>query len=238
MPDATTAARLAGVLDEFPRALLPPRAFERIARLVIDLDAIGRLEPGTGRPCVEPHTLRAALREALPAALADRLVDLLDGLEGAAFVREVHPPAAEVSWHELAERVVIFDGEPAASFGELRLPADPDAGDLVAAVHARFPSMEPELLEPHTLPPRIRALLADDGFDAAVHAVVRQLGWWAALATVLLVPAAHLATVGTGEGEGEDGAESAWPLWMAVAAAAFGGWTLTVAGSCLLAPRD
>lgn len=234
MPEVMTDARLAGVLDDFPRTLLPRAGFERIARLAIDMDAMGRLEPGTGRPCVEPHTLRAALREALPPALADRLVELLAGLEGAAFVRDVHPPATEVPWFDLAERVVIFDGEPAAAFGELRLPGNPGAADLVAAVYDRFPSMEPELLEPHTLPPRIRALLEGGGFDPAVHATARQLGWWAALATVLLVPAAFLAT----GGEGEGGMEAAWPLWMVVAAAAFGGWTLTVAGSCLLAPHD
>ena len=236
MPEAATAARLAGVLDGFPRELLPRQAFERIARLTLDMDALGRLEPGTERPLVEPHTLRAALREALPAPLAGRLVELLAGLEGAAFLNEIHPPAREVSWHELAERVVIFDGEPDAAFGELRLSPHPTAADLVAAVQERFPSMEPELLQPDGLPPRILELLQDDGFDAAVHSIVRQLGWWAALAAVLLVPAAYLAAPGA---PGEDaGLENAWPLWMVVAATAFGGWTLTVAGSCLLAPRD
>lgn len=237
MLETTSSTRLAGVLDGFPRHLLPPHAFDRIARLTLDLDALGRLEAGTGSPLVEPHTLRATLRELVSPPLADRLVDLLAGLPGAALARTIHPPATEVPWFELADRVVIFDPDPSATFGELMLPARTPTPGVVTAVHRRFPSLEPELLEPGELPPRLRALLEGDDLETVLRTIVRQLGWWSALAAVLLVPAAVGADPAGGE-EGDGRLANLWPLSMYVAAAAVGGWTLTVVGSCILAPLD
>ena len=69
--------------------------------------------------------------------------------------------------------------------------------------------------------------------EEVLRVIARQLGWWAALVTVLLLPPAVSAT---GEPPGIGKSDLAWPLAMNVLAAGVGGWSLTVIGSCLLAP--
>ncbi|HEX7957401.1 MAG TPA: hypothetical protein VF508_10690 [Pyrinomonadaceae bacterium] len=234
-------ARLNAVFEGFPVGLVPARAFEQLTRFCLDLDRVGRLDAQTAEPLVDEHTLVLMLREFVGQPEAERLVGMLGELPGAAFrpAQLVGPPTTEVSWFELAEHVVVFDTRPEAAFSQLELPARPRGADVVSAVHKRFPSLEEELLTPDQLPARISELLSDEAqFDAVLQTLVRQLGWWAALATVLLVAPAAVTRSERFKGQDRNLAGNTWPLAMCLLAAAIGGWTLTVVGSCVLAPAD
>jgi hypothetical protein len=74
--------------------------------------------------------------------------------------------------------------------------------------------------------------------DAVLRTLVRQLGWWAALIAVLFVPPTTVTTSERFKGKDRNVAGNTWPLSMYLLAAAIGGWTLTVVGSCVLAPAD
>lgn len=237
--EAVAPASLEDVFYGLPRGLLRRQDFEAMSRLALRMDVLGRLDADTGVPLVEPQTLRTILQDAVGGRAAVRLVDLLDRIPGSAFVRHVHPPATEVSWFDLAARVAIYDPEPGAAFGELELTAASTLEEIVTSVQARFPSMEPELIVPTDFPRRLRELVEDERAAATVlHEVVRQLGWWAALATVLLVPAAQGGPPRPDEGPAEERLrEHLWPLSIYLLCSAVGGWTLTVAGSWVLAPR-
>ena len=105
---------------------------------------------------------------------------------------------------------------------------------MVKAVQKRFPSMEEEMLDPAILAPQlIKRLENPRQTEEVLRIIARQLGWWAALVTVLLLPPTISATR---EPPGIGTSDLAWPLAMNVLAAGVGGWTLTVIGSCLLAP--
>jgi len=231
--------RLNSVFDGFPSALLPTEALERLTRFYVDLDALGRIDAETDEPLVDELTLTAMLREFVGWPCADRLVCQLADLPASAFrpAQQVGSPIREASWFELANKVVVFDASVAATFRELELPPMPKGHDVVMGVRARFPSLEEELLTPDLLPPRIEALLEPDSpLDTVLRAIARQLGWWAALVAILLVPPAVVARSYVGADVNAAPVGNAWPLSMYVLAAAIGGWTLTVVGSCLLAP--
>ena len=146
------------------------------------------------------------------------------------------PIPDEVPWFALAANVVVFDPTPNATFNDLTLPSNPELADIVSAVHDRFPSLEDEFLDPTLLPMRIGDLLgSDERLQVVLSTVVRQLGWWAALTLSLLaVPVAIVKA----ESKGNESLPNVWPLAMYLMAAAVGGWTLTVVGSCILAPSD
>ena len=185
---------------------------------------------------VDDHALRSLLRFSLDIEQADRLLGYLRSLPSCAF-RETHrwgDHTEEVPWFRLAEDVVVFDPSPSATFEQLQRPVGPTPESLVAAVHKRFPSVYEEFLVTDGIPPRIRGLLASESapeLEALLRELLRQLGWWAAFATSLIVPAALLAAT-----DSDPLAPNAWPLGMYVLAAALGGWTLTVVGGCMLAP--
>lgn len=237
----TRPARLKAVFDGFPVELVPERAFELLSRFCLDLDAIGRLGAETGEPLIDEQTLVVMLREFVGRPEAERLVRMLGALPGSSFrpAQQLGPPTTEVSWFELSEHVMIFDTSPEAAFSELELPAQPRCPDVVAAVNRRFPSLEEELLTPELLPARLAALLADEAqLDAVLRTLVRQLGWWAALVAVLFVAPAAVTRSERFKGKDRNRAGNTWPLAMCLLAAAIGGWTLTVVGSCVLAPAD
>jgi len=236
-----SAPRLNDTLYGFPRSLLPDRAIDLLARFYLDLDALGRIEVGTGEPLIDEHTLFAMLSEFVGNQSAERLVRHLRALPENAFrpAYQVGPLATEVSWFELADHIVIYDTSPGATFHQLDLPAEPDSHDIVTAVRACFPSLEEELLQPYELPPRIKRLLEQEGaLELVLRRIDRQLGWWAALMAVLLIPPAIVAVSETLGGTGIQRSENAWPLSMYLLAAAVGGWTLTIVGSAILAPLD
>jgi hypothetical protein len=237
----TRPARLNVVFDGFPVELVPARAFELLSRFCLDLDALGRLDAVSGDPLIDEQTLVVMLREFVGQAEAERLVGMLEALPGSSFrpAQQLGPPTSEVSWFELSQRVMIFDASPAAAFGQLELPARPRCKDVVAAVNRRFPSLEEELLTPELLPARIAELRADEEqLVAVLRALVRQLGWWAALVAVMFVAPAAVTRSEKFKGKDRGIAGNTWPLAMCLLAAAVGGWTLTVVGSCVLAPVD
>jgi hypothetical protein len=144
----------------------------------------------------------------------------------------------EIPWFELARDVTVYDTRPAATFGDLKLPGPASVSKVVSAVHACFPSLEPELLTPDVLPRRVQALVESDDMATRVMPVIaRQLGWWAAAVALLLIPPALVARSPAGT-RLEPDIGNAWPLSMFFLAAAVGGWTLTVVGSCVLAPVE
>jgi hypothetical protein len=237
-PQTNVASRLRSVFDGFPDRLLPAQSFERLSRYYLNFDAFGRVERETDDPLVDEHTFDGMLREFVDQPCAGRVVRHLNELPGCAFrsAHKVGPPADEVSWFDLTKRIVVFDGSPSATFRELRLPSQPNGRDLVAAVHERFGSMEEELVTPELIPSRIEYLLADDdALKSVFRTIERQLGWWSALAAALLIPPAVVAR-STGNAHDPVPVANAWPLSMYLLAAALGGWTLTVVGSCILSP--
>ncbi len=237
----TRPARLNAVFDGFPVDLVPERAFELLSRFCLDLDAMGRLDAETGEPLIDEQTLVVMLREFVGQPEAERLVGMLSALPGSSFrpAQQLGPPTTEVSWFGLSEHVTIFDASPGAAFSQLKLPARPRCEDVVAAVNRRFPSLEEELLTPELLPARVAGLLADkEQLDAILRTLVRQLGWWAALVAVLFVAPAAVTRSERFKGKDRGVAGNTWPLAMCLLAAAIGGWTLTVVGSCVLAPAD
>ena len=241
LPVLESPLYLNSVFQGFPERLLPRRSFELLVRFCLDLDALGRLDPSTDDPLIDEQTLFAMLREFVGEDSAQRLVDKLKELPDSAFrlVSQVIPPPREVSWFELAKNIVIFDTTPTATFTELDLSVSPETQKIVMSVQKRFPSMEPELLEPETLPPRIKNLIEnEDDLSVVLRTLIRQLGWWAALVAILLVPAATLTTSENFSTEDQTLSRNAWPLAMYFLASAVGGWTLTVVGSCILAPTD
>lgn len=229
--------RLAHVLDGFPEALVSPRTLELLARFYLDVDALGRIDEQTGDPLVDELTLLAMLRIFVSSAVADRLVAQLKALPGCALrvgFEEGRQSAREVSWFELAREIVIFDTETGATFAELGLPSRASIDQVVKSVQRRFPSLEEEMLNPALLAPQLVKRLEDPEQALCLQkTIVRQLGWWAALVTVLMLPPAMSAVRDTPDA---CNSEVAWPLSMNVLAAAVGGWTLTVIGSCVLAP--
>lgn len=236
-------ARLQSVFDGFPRELLAAATLDRMGRMCADLDAMGRLDPDTGEPMLDEHTLRTLLRSVVDPPLVELVVAVLVGLPGSA-LRRAQPdprPPGEVGWYQLATQVGIYDSTPATTFAQLQVPRRQSTRDIVDAVNMEFPSMEPELLDPALLPPRLVSLAQPESRDAlyaTLREIARQLGWWAVVVTVLMLP---LAIIASTPAEGERNVEehlNAWPLGMFIFAAAVGGWTLTVVGSCLLSPRD
>jgi catechol 2,3-dioxygenase-like lactoylglutathione lyase family enzyme len=238
---ASSAPKLKDVFVGFPQSLVPERVLQKLIRYALALDTLGRLDAETGKPLVDEHTLRAVLLEFVAAPLAERLVHLLATLPGCAFrpAHQVGTPAVEIPFFGLAGEVVIFDPSPLATFGELKIPTQPQVDDVVAAVRDRFPSLEDELLKPDQIPPRIEALLKEDSsVDVVLGVICRQLGWWAALMAVLLVPPTVLLRSKARKREEPNLLANVWPLSMYLLTAAVGGWTLTVVGSCILAPVD
>jgi hypothetical protein len=227
--------KLAHVLEGFPSPLVAPSVMEALERFYVDLDALGRIDTETGDPLIDEITLVSLLRESVSHAVADRLVGQLKALPCSAFrVDLVRGRYSEVSWFELARQIVIFDTEPTATFAELDLVAGALPNQVARSVQERFPSLELELLEADVLAAQVVKRLEDPNqSEAALRIINRQLGWWAALTTVLMLPPAIAAARELRE-SGKSGV--AWPLSMNVLAAAVGGWTLTVIGSCLLAP--
>ncbi len=233
---------MARVLDGLPDVIQEDDVRGRIAALVSSLDAIGRLDVADGNaPMIDRHSFRMLLSQSLPAAQAESLINSLDALPGAAFRKDgqLNPIPREIPWYELAEKVVIFDITPAATFGELApLVSAPLGGEAVSRhvmeeVRTRFPSLESELLDPRILPQRIRELWEYDHWQSWIGLVARQLGWWAGITASLM---AAQAVGGAGEGT-EPAASPSWPSAMFVLAAAIGGWTLTVVGDCALSLR-
>lgn len=238
---STTRDRLEVILDGFPQSLVSQNSFQRLRRFCVELDVLGRLDAKTGEPLVDEHTLRAGLREFVDEIVADRLVRLLSELPAASFrpARQVGSPTIEVSWFGLANKVIVFDPSPTVRFRELTLPAEPCGHDVIVAIRRRFPSMEEEFLSPDKLPSRIDTLLRDENrFHVLLHMLVRQLGWWAALVAVLLVPPTTLVKSEPQEGKDRELLNNVWPLSMYLLLTAIGGWTLTVVGSCILAPSQ
>jgi hypothetical protein len=229
--------RVAYVLHGFPQSLVPPSTLERLQRYWLDLDALGRIDEQTGEPLIDEITLTSMLREFVSPAIAGHLVEDLKKIQGCAFrvgLERDRLPAREVSWFELARSIVIFDAEPEARFDQLGLANNASTTQVIKSVQKRFPSLEEEMLDPRLLAPQLIARLQDREQAQRLLAVIaRQLGWWSALITVLMLPPAVAALDDT---EGQ--AEIAWPLAMNVLAAAVGGWTLTVVGSCVLAPAQ
>ena len=227
--------RLAHVLQGFPAPLVSPTVQEQLERFCLNLDALGRIDQETREPLIDEITLVAMLREFVDSTLADRLVAQLKSLPSCAFRTGLQRGRhSEISWFELAKKVVIFDCELDATFSELSLADGASTDQVVTSVQNRFPSMEEEMLDPAILAPRLIERLEDPRQAEEILRIVgRQLGWWAALVTVLLLPPAISATR---EPPGVDSSELAWPLAMNVLAAGVGGWTLTVIGSCVLAP--
>ena len=235
MNTATAAAptRLEAVFRRAPRDGIPAPVLETLSRYVVDLDCLGRVD-ASGRPLVDEHTLFALLARQLPQASAGDLLARLADLPGAALRERAErgPAPAEVGWYALAERVPIYDPSPTAALVEvLASPAGPAAaGEVAARVNVVFPSMEIELLAPALAAKLMSLATAADrsGIDHLLRALTRQLGWWAALTAVILVPVAAAAAI--------PDQEVVWPLAMFAVAAGIGGWTLTVVGGNALAP--
>lgn len=229
--------RVAYVLRGFPETLVPPTTLERLQRYWLDLDALGRIDEQTGEPLVDEITLISMLREFVAPSIADNLVGQLKKIQGCAFratLERDRLPAREVSWFELARSIVIFDAEPDARFAELELGKNASTNQVMDSIQRRFPSLEQEMLDPRQLAPQLMRRLQDpEQAERLLQIVARQLGWWSALIAVLMLPP---ATVSVEVANGQ--AEIAWPLAMNVLAAAAGGWTLTVVGSCVLAPAQ
>lgn len=241
--EAEISTRLQGVFHGFPRDLLAPATLDRLARLCADLDALGRLDPDSHEPMVEEHTLLTLLRSAVDRPLADHVIAVLDAQPGSALRRaksDQRPPD-EVGWYGLAANVGIYDTTPATTFAQLHVPGRGSTGDIVDGVNAEFPSLEKELLDPAQLSRRIVSLVMADNLDAlhaALREIARQLGWWAVVVAVLLIPLAMTATTPVPGERSEAEHLNAWPLGMFIFATAVGGWTLTVVGSCILAPHE
>ena len=227
--------RLAHVLEGFPVPLVPQPVQQSFERFCLDLDALGRMDRETGTPLIDAVTLTAMLREFVDHDLADKLVALLDAPADCAFRVDLDRGRYdEVSWFELAREVVIFDSQPDANFAELRIPETATVEEVIKAVQARFPSMEEEMIDPEILARQVIKRLQEPGdAEAVLRIISRQLGWWAALVTVLMLPPAVVATRVPSDNEAST---IVWPLAMNALAAGVGGWTLTVIGSCLLAP--
>lgn len=232
---------LKDVFDGFPQTLVPQRTFQMLVKYTLMLDTLGRIDAETGEPLVDEHTLQVLLADFVGDALAERLVALVVNLPACAFrpAHEVGRPVIEIPFFGLAKEVAIFDPTPTNTFRELIIPQKPQVFDIVVAVRTRFPSFEDELLKPDQIPPRLEALLKDDSsLDAVLRSIFRQLGWWAALTAVLLIPLMAMLRTNT---EGKEDLElqvNAWPLSMYLLGTIIGGWTLTVAGSFILAPVD
>src|ERR1700722_6721759 len=243
MPMTTASLpRLNSIFEGFPKHLLPAEAFARLSRYYLALDSFPRVNTETGKPLVDEQTLNAMLREFIGKPRADQIVHHLKELRSSAFRSVEHsgPPVQEISWFELADKIVIYDGSPEASFNQLDLSKQPNGRDVVLAVQARFPSFEPELLTPDLLPSRIDILLQDDkAMVKVLQEIDRQLGWWAALSAVLLIPPAVVTrSSAPAEGSGLARNSNSWPLSMYVLGAALVGWTLTVVGRGILSPLE
>jgi hypothetical protein len=232
-----TRTRLQGVLRGFPSNVVPSAVQEQLVRLCIDLDTIGRLHAETGEPMVDKHTLRALLWPVAGEDLASRLVTMLEALPEHHLRLAVFDAApAEAGWYALADRIVIYDTEPESTYGQLHIAWRNATEDVVDAIYRAFPSLEKEMIDPAIVPPRIVELLQPDGgaqFFTKLVELDRQLGWWAALIAVLLVPIAIVSTTAAADAQ-----RNAWPLGIFALAAGVGGWTLTVVESVLLAPLD
>jgi hypothetical protein len=238
-----TTTRIQDALAGFPTDVVTPRVRDRIVRFCVDLDAVGRLHGETGEPLIDAHTLRALLRPALGAELASDLVAMLEGLPQPCLRVATSDAAAptEPGWYELAHHIVIYDTEPDTKFGDLDIAHRRSTEDVIAAVNYAFPSLEPELIDAVVVPPRIVELLrpgARAPFHTRLVELDRQLGWWAALVAVLLVPLAFTALEEPESGQSAGAQANAWPLGIYGLCAAVGGWTLTVAESVILAPCE
>jgi catechol 2,3-dioxygenase-like lactoylglutathione lyase family enzyme/uncharacterized integral membrane protein len=231
------------VLEGFPKGLVSALAYDHLARFSLGLDVVGRLPADTDEPLVEKDSLRALLEPVTGEELAGELVAMLEALPGhrlrSSVVGGAH--SEEAGWFSIADRVVIYDSAPDATFVHLSIAWRRATDDVVEAVRATFPNLESELLDPRIVPSRIMSLIQREHrsqFYAKLIEIDRQLGWWAALAAVLLVPLATLAMTDVEVDQSASGRANCWPLGMVVMAAAVGGWTLTVVESLLLAPSS
>jgi len=236
-----TTTQLKSVLEGLPADLLAESVRDKLVRLCLDFDVLGRINGETGEPMVDEHTLRGMLRPILGKELSNTLVEMLRSLPHSALrLAEKDPvPPAEPGWFELAEHVVIYDTEPDTTFSQLDIAFRRGTEDVVAAVQYAFPSFEPELLDPAVVPRRIMELVQPSElrrFWLAVYECDRQLGWWNALMAVLLVPLAVLATTKPKKGEDPELYANAWPLGSFAYAAAVSGWTLTIVENVVLSP--
>jgi hypothetical protein len=226
------------VLAGFPADLTPDPLERQLERYCHELDTLAAIDPELDEPYIDDERLHGLIAEFTDHDVARALVDRLRALGDDAFFtggrRMIDGRKRPVAWFELARYVKIYDGTPEATFGDLDVYPG-GVRDAMAAVRRRWPSLELELLDPLVLPSRVRDLLvapvaASDlvSVDRALAVLSRQLGWWAAATAVLLVAPATLA----------EQELIAWPLAMHLLAAGIGGWTMTVVGSCLLAPLD
>jgi hypothetical protein len=235
-PQPDRRPRLADLVDGIPGGLLREDALRALARWALDLDAFGRLDRDVEEPLVDEQILRALLTGAVGRDASEEIVSVLIALpshrlrrlDDRDFSRE------EVAWPELAARVAVFDPEPAGTQDALAPPAGASAEETMHSVNRRLPGLELELLDPANLPQRLGRAHENGEWPGMLAEACRHLGWWAALASALLaVP----ASVSRGEPATESGGGGkAWPVAMHLMGLTIGDWTLTVVGSCLLAP--
>jgi hypothetical protein len=237
-PHPVHRRRLADLVGGIPARSLSEDELHALSRFARDLDAFGRLDPDTEEPLVDEQILRSLLASAADRDTSKQIVTALvelpshriRPLDDQDFSRE------EVTWIELAERVVIFDPEPAESPIALDLPAKPSLEQTMRAVNQRLPGLELELLDPANVPERLRRAHDSEEWPRMLAGACRHLGWWAGLIGALLASPASIAL-------GEDGTErqgkaaaKAWPVAMHLMGLTVGDWTLTVVCNCLLAP--
>jgi hypothetical protein len=230
MKTLKSATRLVEVLDGLPSGV-SSSVKTHLMRLTTNLDALGRLNRGKGNdPLIDAHTLKSTIRSIASSSLADELLGYLKRLPGNALRDDQHPYSSlqEVAWFELAEYVPVFDTDPTASIRDMRIHRLKPS-QLVDAVVARFPSLEPELVDSKILPAAIRCLQQAGRTEQWLDTVTRQLGWWAAVSAALLCALAN-------SNEMRHSTSLGWPLDVFVMCSAVGGWTLTIVANSAFAP--
>lgn len=234
--------RLSDAVRHIPAGSLTAEAAAHLTRLLVDLDAIGRIEHSSGRALVDEHTLRALLRGLMPREDADAIVDLLLAIPGKAVRQRTADAQAltEAGWVELSMAVPIFDADTEGFDCLRRLPVPATSQGMALAVNDLCRSLEVELLDPTILPPVLLELARSEArarLDVVLREVTRQLGWWAALTAVLLLALAAATDPPAPEGPAGRADPNVWPVGMLIYSTAIGGWTLTVVGNWVLASQ-
>lgn len=220
-----TPARLDNVLAGFTPTMHTAQTLQKFERYAHAIDSIGCYDTVTSQPYIDAHALREFLEDYLDPKLTEQLIMLLASFPTCHFLpnKQAHLSVIPVRFFELASNIVIFDASPDATFRELDISSESPTREIVTAVQFRFPSLEREFLESEKIPKRLEALIMeDDAIELTSRAVFRQLGWWAVLVTVLLIPAMSISRLQLKEEE-LSFQNNVWPVAMFLLASAVGG---------------
>ena len=189
------------LLDKMPQERIPlearkdyPKLTRHVLKIAGLIDGLGRLDEQSQEVGVDENSLRKLVREVAPGS-EDAIIAKLRGLPGSNLIKG-GKALKPISWEALTERMAPKLPHAAKLSAEAaRLTAYSPLPEIRAAVQAQAPNLPDAAFDMETIHSRFKAVLDGAAESGPVPAalpgnvwdcMVRNLGFWGALAAVAL----------------------------------------------------